>query len=632
MEPDPAVSARSHGRVWTWAAIVLAALHFAWLYMHWAPAIMSPDANGYVAQARLIAEQGRTSFTPSSTVQYIGMHWLETPGGIFHSRYPAGLPLAMALAWKVGGLDAALLINPLLGSATVLLVFFLARRVTPGWAALVATAVVAVIPVANQHALDADAHVAATFCLVAGILALLHFGETLRPRVGFVAGLLLGLVPTIRYPEAIVGLTVAAWLLYFVRPRTRFWPAIVGAALPIALLCAHNAVAYGAFWRTGYALTNEQTGFGVGYFFSHVLPYLQNLSGPGLALFFGFGVAGIAALAVEPATRRTGVLFAGIVVPLVMLYMAYYWGAGGGAGAGMGNLRFLLPTLPFLAVGGAWVLAALVERLGAGGRAAAAVVVALQLLLGGGASQQMLAQTRNSIGAAARVRALAEKQIPPGSVLIVDRTLGESLDAVGQWKLIEENFLSFGGGGPRGFGGPGGPGAMGGPGPMGGPPGELGLGGDTPNPQQVGKNRAQQERYAGLRGEERRARIWADVQAWAAGRPVFWFTRSLDVVDNQLPAGADYESLAEVDAPSMFGPGGGGGPPMGGAMPAGPGGRGAPGGFVGGRGMGPGRGGPGQFPTLAGPGGGGPGGRRGGAIAAPNNAKLRLVRVTFGKP
>lgn len=615
---------RTGGVRWpVWAALAIAALHFGWLYVHWAPAIMSPDANGYVVQARLLAEEGRTSFSPTSTVQYIGMHWLETGQGVFHSRYPAGLPVLFALAWKIGGLNAALLVNPLLASATVLLVFFLARRMMAPWAALVAAGVMALVPVANQHALDADAHIAATFCLAGGVLALLRFGETLHPRTGLAAGLLLGLIPTIRYPESIAGVTVAAWLLWYIRPRWRMWPALVGAALPIALLCAHNAAAYGAFWRTGYALTNEQTGFGLGYFSSHVIPYLQSLSGPGLALFFGFGVAGVAALTTEPPTRRAGVLFAGIVVPLVLLYMAYYFGAGGGLGAGAGNLRFLLPTFPFLAVGAAWLLASMAARLGAAGRAAALAVVALQFLIGLGASAQMLAQTRASIGAAARVRELVEKQVPAGSVLIVDRTLAESLDAVGRWKIAEENFVFAGG--PRGFGGPGFPGGPGGMGPP--PMGDPGAGVDGPSPQQANKNRAQQERYSGLRGEERRARVWADVHAWAGGRPLYALIRSPEALENVLPAGADYRSIAETEAPTMFGPAAGPG------GPGGPGGGpGAPGG-MGGRG--PGRG-PGQFPAMGGPGAGlaggggfgGPGARRGGAVGSMPT-KLRLVLVTL---
>jgi 4-amino-4-deoxy-L-arabinose transferase-like glycosyltransferase len=606
-----------HPRLPFYGVLVLALAHLVWVGANLSPAIMSPDANGYVVQARLIAEAGRTSFTTQSPVQFVGMHWLETTDGLFHSRYPAGLPLVFAAAWKIGGLGALVWVNPVLASATLVLVFFLARRFTGGWTALLAAAVVATVPVTNQHALDADAHVAATFFLVGGVLALLRFGETRATAMGLLAGVLLGIVPTVRYPEALVGVAMGAWLLWQVRPILRVWPAVLGAALPIGALCVHNAAAYGAFWRTGYALTNEQTGFGIGYFFSHALGYLQALGGQGLALFFAFGAAGVAALAVERRTRGAGVLFAGIVTPLVLLYMAYYFGGGGpgaGLGAAVGNLRFLVPTFPFFAIAGAWLLGRMAEQLGAAGQAALVAVAALQLIVGLGASAQMLKQSGASIAAAAGVRKLAEKEIPAGAVVIVERQLAESLDATGQWKIVEEAMAGGGlrAGGPMGMAGGGAArGGMPGGGfpPMGGRGGMSG-GADQPSPQQVGKNRAQQERYAGLGATERSARVWADIAAWAGDQPVYWFARSLDGLDNALPDDYDYKSIAEIDAPSMMGPGGGGG-------------------------GGPGGGAPGMGPMMAG--GRGPGMAGGPGMLGPRAAmaggggatKLRVVRVIF---
>jgi len=590
-EAAPSVPPVHRPHRWLLAAVALALLQVAWLGYHRAPAIMSPDANGYVVQARIIAEAGRTSFTPGSPVQFVGMHWLETGGGTFHSRYPAGLPVIFAAAWRVGGLGAALWVNPLLAGATVFLVFLLARRFAPAAYAWFAAAVVATVPVANQHALDADAHVAATCFLVAGVLALLRFEETRRPALGLLAGVLLGAVPTIRYPEAIVGLPLGAWLLWRVRPVARLWPAALGAALPLAALCVHNTAAYGAFWRTGYALTNEQTGFGFGYFTEHALPYLQALGGPGLALIFAFGAAGLAGLCFDPRRRPEGVLLAGLVVPLVLLYMAYYFG-GGGIGAATGNLRFLIPTFPFIAVAGVWLLARVAAEIGVAGRAAVIAVMTLQLLVGLGGSAPALLAAKTSLAAAARVREVAEQAIPAGSVVIVERQLAESLDATGRWKLVEESFVA--GGGP----------GLGGPGPTGGDR-EMDTDG-SPNPMQRGKNRVQQERYAGLAIGPRRERIWSDVIAWAGDKPVFWLARSVDVVDDALPAKADYRTVATVPAPQMMGPGGGGGP------------GGGPPGMMPGRGPMPGRGvfagGPG---LAAGP-------RGAGAVAG---APLRMLKL-----
>ena len=164
------------------AAAALAAGYLCWILAHFAPAIMSPDANGYVVQARLLATAGRTFLRTESPAQYVGTHWLETTDGVFQSRYPAGLPLLAAAAWKLGGLPAALLVNPLLASGTILLTFFLARRFADDGSALLAAAVLATNATAQQHALDADAHTAAGFFLTAGLVALWHFAD--RPTWG----------------------------------------------------------------------------------------------------------------------------------------------------------------------------------------------------------------------------------------------------------------------------------------------------------------------------------------------------------------------------------------------------------------------------------------------------------------
>ena len=632
--PTPLPAAERWRPAWPLVfAVVLALAHFGWVGSHHAPAIMSPDSNGYVVQARLLANEARTSFAAESPVQFVGMHWLETGPGVFHSRYPAGLPLLFAAAWKLGGLEAALWLNPLLASATVLLVFLLARRFVSDGFALLAAGVVAVVPVFNQHALDADAHIAAGFLLVAGVFALMRFADLVAWRMsagssavpsagrevtcGMLAGFLLGMVPTVRYPEAVAGVAIAAWLGWRVRPVWRAWPAVAGAAVPLAALGAHNAAAYGAFWRTGYALTGEQTGFGLNYFTAHAIPYLQALGGQGLGLMFAFGAAGLAALCVDRERRAEGLMCVGIVGPLLLLYMAYYFGGapgGVGGGAVAGNLRFLIPIFPFFAVAAAWLLEAIAVRLGAAGRAAVGVVAALQILIGVAGTAPTLAQAGSSLRAAARARQVAEKEIPAGSVVIVERTLAESLDATGEWKLVEEGLVA-------GMMLPGefGPGAAGaGPGRglrMMAPGSEDAGGRGGPSPQQPGKNRDRQERYRGLTASERRAKIWSDLETWAAGRPIFWFTRSLDAVEMALPRGADYRSIAELDAPMMVGPGMGMAPGPGPAMTGGRGGRGA---------FGP--------PGMRGPNFGPPAGRDGrGNVGGAAAAKLRVVRIDLPK-
>ena len=69
--------------------IVLGALllvHFGWLAYYVVPAYASPDADGYFAQAELLAHQGRVTFEAESPVQFIGIHWLEKENGSLSFR------------------------------------------------------------------------------------------------------------------------------------------------------------------------------------------------------------------------------------------------------------------------------------------------------------------------------------------------------------------------------------------------------------------------------------------------------------------------------------------------------------------------------------------------------------------
>ena len=88
--------------------------------------------------------------------------------------------------------------------------------------------------------------------LASDAAALLRFEQFGSRNAGLMAGVLLGAIPTVRYPEAIVGVAIGAWLSWWVRPIWRVWPTLVGAAIPLGALLAHNAAAYGAFWRTGW--------------------------------------------------------------------------------------------------------------------------------------------------------------------------------------------------------------------------------------------------------------------------------------------------------------------------------------------------------------------------------------------
>ena len=269
------------------ALVLVLVAHLAWHLGFVEAGYASPDANGYYAQARMIATEGRTGFEAESPVEHIGIHWLEAENGRFFSRYPAGLPTLLAGAWLVGGPDAPFYVDTVLLTLTLLALFLLCRPWVGGGLALAAVIVLAAHPTVNHHAHFGFAHTSVTFFLVAGIWLLDSWARNQGRWRAFGAGLLLGIVPTIRYAEGIAALGVGVFLVWYVlRRRNRAREAafaLLGAAIPIAILLLHNQLAFGAPWRTGYSLTSEQTGFSWDWFAQHIDTYREVLMTSGMA-------------------------------------------------------------------------------------------------------------------------------------------------------------------------------------------------------------------------------------------------------------------------------------------------------------------------------------------------------------
>ena len=316
------------------AVLILA--HFAFLMAYFEPAVINIDAAGYFSQARLIATEGRTWFVPESELQHIGIHWLKTEGGRYYCRYPFGLSLLQAIPFWLLGPTAAMLLNPLLASLTLLGFFLLCRWWVDDTWALYATGVMAINPVIDSRALIADSHTATAFMLVWGGYLLVRWSRSRSVGLAFLLGLVWGYIPTIRYAETIYGIGIAIFLLLH-DPRDRqvrmgCIAAVAGAAIPLVALLTHNLVAFGGMLQTGYSLTKEQTGFGGTYFMRGVVPYIQGLHSEGVGLFFPLGIAGITAFCMDRGNRRAGALLAGLIVPVTVLYMSFYYTprAGGG--------------------------------------------------------------------------------------------------------------------------------------------------------------------------------------------------------------------------------------------------------------------------------------------------------------
>jgi hypothetical protein len=503
------------GRLSVAFLLVLLLVYALFLARHYAPAISHPDANGYWAQGTLIARTGRASFRPQSPVQYIGAHWLLTDSGAYVSRYPPGLAVGVAVISRLFGPEASVLLNPVLAVLTLVGVFLLTRSlVGPVWDA-VAVLAVAVIPAFNEHALTSISHMPVAALLVWGLYLLVCWSKHGRLLHAFCAGLLLGCIPTVRYPEAVYALGIAVFLLTHWRARPRIWvhwlAAATGALLPIVPLLIRNQLTFGAFYRTAYELTNEQTGFGTDYFEEHAIPYVQGLLGNGVGTILPLALLGIVLMigmrrrtlteeAGEPrakVARPFGMLAALLVFPTVLLYMAYYWG---GMRAGSASMRFLVPLFPLLTVTAVWALWVLTRHVGRAPRiTAVCVVLLLHVLWGLPASLQQCRRIAYDHEVLARATAALREHVPSGSVVMAYETgILQHLDFIREWKLADPSLVR--------------------------PARLLPLPGDddTPRPMQSGKRQAQAAPYEGLSGLGRERAVAMDIQAWANGAGVFF--------------------------------------------------------------------------------------------------------------
>ncbi len=319
--PNHAVTGLARLAPWLVSGLLMAG-YAAVLARHFAPAISTPDANGYWAQGSLLTTTGRTWFVPQSDVQYVGMHWLVTPDGRYFSRYPPGLAVPIALVYRLFGPSATVLINPALALAALLGMFLLTRRLVGPWWGALSIVLLGGSPDFVRHSLQNDSHMAVTALLIWGMWLLLRWHQDSRWTDIFLAGIVLGAIPTVRYPEALYALGVGAMLVVSLWRQPRRWPqaaiGLAGALVPVVPLLVRNQLAFGALWRTAYSLTHEQTGFSREYFRAHAVDYLQALNADGVGLFFGLGLAGMALLWFRRDLRPWAAFLSFAVVPTTL--------------------------------------------------------------------------------------------------------------------------------------------------------------------------------------------------------------------------------------------------------------------------------------------------------------------------
>ncbi|MFO0892676.1 MAG: hypothetical protein U0790_26475 [Isosphaeraceae bacterium] len=495
----------------------LIVLHFLFLAWFFEPAISTPDANGYLAQARLIAREGRSDIVVESPAQFVGDHWMPTGPGHYFGQYPPGLPALLAPVYGLFGPAAALWVDPAMGSLTLLALYLVVRAWDgPGWA-LMATVLMAFNPFANFHALGADSHTAVCFFLMWGMVGLVAWERTRSPAPAVLCGICLGMIPTIRYAETLFLLPFAYFVARSWRRTEGFRSLAAGAfaaVVPMATLAVRNHRAFGAFWRTGYSVSGEQTGFGIGNFVSYFFPYLILLLTLGAAAVFVVGGWGMVELCRRPEHRVRGSFLVLLVAPITLLYMAYYHPPG------HNSTRFLLPTFYGYAIAAVSLMRLRTEAEPRSGKGLAGCLLVFTVLWGLPLTiYELRSLGRDNAVLAAVTRELQER-VPRGSILIAQGGLQQHLDFIGGWRLAAEERFEHG---PRPR--PGGP----------------------PNPR-----RGHEPPAEAFGPEELGRRFRDEIARWAGDRhEVYWLTtpRQLDVVSSRLGVRDEFVPIATIRVP-----------------------------------------------------------------------------------
>lgn len=420
------------------AALVLLLGHFLLLIWFSEPAFSTPDANGYTKQAQLIANHGRTWFQEASPIQYVHMHWMALEGNRIYSRFPPGLPILMAVPIKYLGAGAGTWVNAVLTTLALLGLFLLSTMwVGSAWA-LVAVATMVFNPVINTCALAGDAHAATAFFLVWGLLFLARWSQSFSVWWALTAGLFLGFLPVIHYPDVLFGIGIAVFIFcrMMVHPKGKATAmlAVISACLPVAALMIHNQAAFGAFWRTAYSLTQEQSGFSFAYFTENWLICLSHLLDHGLGVMLIFSVVGFVLICLNRNTRIIGGLLVLLVLPVTLIYTASFFML---EDYPYSTLKYLMPTFYIHTVAGVWGLKMVAQQYR--GVAAGLAATLLVAHAGWGIPRMVVSMVtlKDANASLVAVEKTINEYVTENAIIIAPAHIQQHLDSIGTWRLME---------------------------------------------------------------------------------------------------------------------------------------------------------------------------------------------------
>ncbi len=312
--------------------------------LYFVPIYTGVDPNGYHVAGKVFAETGSFGYVPYDEASFVGRMWVVSGEGIAYAKYPPLYPALCAVAIWLFGDGADFFINPLCASLSIVAAYVLARSLGLGSWSLLAAFLLATNPVCNFYAIRQVSHPSSLFFITSGMaLFFISLGRgkmPLRMCSAFISAFLVGYAAGIRYTDVLLALPPLLLFPAMMLKRDFRIPVsyLVGLAIPWGILAAYHHEAFGAPWRTGYALTGEQSGFSFAYFAENIRFYMIGIIESGLGPTALLSVLGFLLL----CKRRImdSFVFAAWIFPTLLLYTAYYWAPESNFN---GFLRFLVP-------------------------------------------------------------------------------------------------------------------------------------------------------------------------------------------------------------------------------------------------------------------------------------------------
>ncbi|MBT4817891.1 MAG: hypothetical protein HON70_19450, partial [Lentisphaerae bacterium] len=200
------------------------------------------------------------------------------------------------------------------------------------------------------------------------------------------------------------------------------------------------------------------------------------------------------------------------VVPVILLYMAYYWAPERVASA---TMRFVLPTFVCFCAAAVWGLERLLSRASPAIRATALVVVFVtQVTWGVPTMLQETKQSAHSRRVLALIASQLEEQAEEGAVVMAQSQILQNIDFVRKWRLMDLTMLRSRGRMGR-FA-------------------QRGKDSNSPTPMQMEKRAIQAEQYEGQYPFERERSIAWDISEWAGEHKVYYIGTAEEL--EQLPS------------------------------------------------------------------------------------------------